>query len=178
MRKVKRAENGMIYDPVTIDVDATVGDALRLMAQNHIGGIPVVDAGRHLIGIVTNRDLRFQDNPETPIKSVMTCEKLITVGPKTTIPEATEVLRRHRIEKLPVVDKSGRLVGLITYRDITKIKDNPKASKDSLGRLRVAAGIVVSAPTVIRFSQVITSRMGVSGLSWKRRSRLVTMPIR
>jgi IMP dehydrogenase len=142
---VKRAENGMIYDPVTIDVDATVGDALRLMAQNHIGGIPVVDAGRHLIGIVTNRDLRFQDNPETPIKSVMTCEKLITVGPKTTIPEATEVLRKHRIEKLPVVDADGRLAGLITYRDITKIKDNPKASKDELGRLRVAAAVGINS---------------------------------
>ena len=145
VRKVKRAENGMIYDPVTIDVDATVGDALRLMAQNHIGGIPVVDAGRHLIGIVTNRDLRFQDNPETPIKSVMTCEKLITVGPKTTIPEATEVLRKHRIEKLPVVDADGRLAGLITYRDITKIKDNPKASKDELGRLRVAAAVGINS---------------------------------
>ena len=101
VRKVKRAENGMIYDPVTIDVNATVGDALRLMAQNHIGGIPVVDAGRHLIGIVTNRDLRFQEQPETPIKNVMTSEHLITVGPSTTIPEATEVLRKHRIEKLP-----------------------------------------------------------------------------
>ena len=145
VRKVKRAENGMIYDPVTIDVDATVGDALRLMAQNHIGGIPVVDAGRHLIGIVTNRDLRFQDNPETPIKAVMTCEKLITVGPKTTIPEATEVLRKHRIEKLPVVDADGRLAGLITYRDITKIKDNPKASKDELGRLRVAAAVGINS---------------------------------
>ncbi len=145
VRKVKRAENGMIYDPVTIDVDATVGDALRLMAQNHIGGIPVVDAGRHLIGIVTNRDLRFQDNPDTPIKSVMTCEKLITVGPKTTIPEATEVLRKHRIEKLPVVDADGRLAGLITYRDITKIKDNPKASKDELGRLRVAAAVGINS---------------------------------
>ena len=145
VRKVKRAENGMIYDPVTIDVDATVGDALRLMAQNHIGGIPVVDGGRRLIGIVTNRDLRFQDNPAKPIKEVMTCERLITVGPKTTIPEATEVLRKNRIEKLPVVDEENRLVGLITYRDITKIKDNPKASKDSLGRLRVAAAVGINS---------------------------------
>ena len=109
VRKVKRAENGMIYDPVTIDVSAKVGDALRLMSANHIGGIPVVDAAGRLIGIVTNRDLRFQDNPDTPIKDVMTCENLITVGPSTTIPEATEVLRRHRIEKLPVVDGNGRL---------------------------------------------------------------------
>ena len=145
VRKVKRAENGMIYDPVTIDVEATVGDALRLMAQNHIGGIPVVDPQQHLIGIVTNRDLRFQDNPATPIKSVMTSENLITVGPSTTIPEATEILRKNRIEKLPVVDNDKRLVGLITYRDITKIKDNPKASKDSLGRLRVAAAVGVNS---------------------------------
>ena len=145
VRKVKRAENGMIYDPVTIDVEATVGDALRLMAQYHIGGIPVVDPQQHLIGIVTNRDLRFQDNPATPIKSVMTSENLITVGPSTTIPEATEILRKNRIEKLPVVDADKRLVGLITYRDITKIKDNPKASKDSLGRLRVAAAVGVNS---------------------------------
>ncbi|MBR5099836.1 MAG: IMP dehydrogenase [Bacteroidales bacterium] len=145
VRKVKRAENGMIYDPVTIDVEACVGDALRLMAQNHIGGIPVVDPAGHLIGIVTNRDLRFQDNPAKPIREVMTCEHLITVGPKTTIPEATEVLRKNRIEKLPVVDDQNRLVGLITYRDITKIKDNPKASKDSLGRLRVAAAVGINS---------------------------------
>ena len=145
VRKVKRAENGMIYDPITIDVEACVGDALRLMAQYHIGGIPVVDPQRHLIGIVTNRDLRFQDNPNTPIKAVMTSENLITVGPATTIVEATEVLRKNRIEKLPVVDADGRLAGLITYRDITKIKDNPKASKDSLGRLRVAAAVGVNS---------------------------------
>ena len=145
IRKVKRAENGMIYDPITIDVEASVGDALRLMAQYHIGGIPVVDPGNHLIGIVTNRDLRFQDNPSKPIREVMTCEHLITVGPKTTIPEATEVLRKNRIEKLPVVDEQNRLVGLITYRDITKIKDNPKASKDSLGRLRVAAAVGINS---------------------------------
>ena len=145
VRKVKRAENGMIYDPITIDVEATVGDALRLMKQYHIGGIPVVDPRKHLIGIVTNRDLRFQDNPAKPIREVMTCENLITVGPKTTIPEATEVLRKNRIEKLPVVDTDGTLVGLITYRDITKIKDNPKASKDSLGRLRVAAAVGINS---------------------------------
>lgn len=145
VRKVKRAENGMIYDPITIDVNASVGDALRLMSQNHIGGIPVVDSLGRLIGIVTNRDLRFQDNPSKPIKEVMTCENLITVGPKTTIPEATEVLRKNRIEKLPVVDEDNRLVGLITYRDITKIKDNPTASKDSLGRLRVAAAVGINS---------------------------------
>ncbi|MCR5710783.1 MAG: IMP dehydrogenase [Bacteroidales bacterium] len=145
VRKVKRAENGMIYDPITIDVDGCVGDALRLMAQYHIGGIPVTDLAGHLIGIVTNRDLRFQNDPAIPIREVMTSENLITVGPSTTLPEATEVLRKNRIEKLPVVDGDGRLVGLITYRDITKLKDNPKASKDSLGRLRVAAAVGVNS---------------------------------
>ena len=145
VRKVKRAENGMIYDPVTIHVDANVGDALRLMRENHIGGIPVVDAAKHLIGIVTNRDLRFQDNLETPIKEVMTSENLITVGPDTTIPQATEVLRKNRIEKLPVVDAYNRLVGLVTYRDISKIKNNPIASKDSLGRLLCAAAVGINS---------------------------------
>ena len=145
VRKVKRAENGMIYDPVTISVESNVGGALRLMAENHIGGIPVVDAGNHLIGIVTNRDLRFQDNLSTPIKDVMTSENLITVGPKTTIPEATEVLRKNRIEKLPVVDSDNRLVGLITYRDISKIKNNPIASKDDRGRLLAAAAVGINS---------------------------------
>ncbi len=145
VRKVKRAENGMIYDPVTISVESNVGGALRLMAENHIGGIPVVDAGNRLIGIVTNRDLRFQDNLSTPIKDVMTSENLITVGPKTTIPEATEVLRKNRIEKLPVVDSDNRLVGLITYRDISKIKNNPIASKDDRGRLLAAAAVGINS---------------------------------
>lgn len=145
VRKVKRAENGMIYDPVTIHVDANVGDALRLMAENHIGGIPVVDENKHLIGIVTNRDLRFQDDMCTPVKDVMTSENLITVSAKTSIPEATEVLRTNRIEKLPVIDKDGKLVGLITYRDLSKIKDNPIASKDSLGRLLTAAAVGINS---------------------------------
>ena len=156
VRKVKRAENGMIYDPITIDVEATVGDALRLMSQYHIGGIPVVDPGNRLIGIVTNRDLRFQDNHATPIKTVMTSENLITVGPSTTIPQATEVLRKNRIEKLPVVDGEGRLVGLITYRDITKIKDNPKASKDTLGRLRVAAAVGINSHSLEDVERLVT----------------------
>ncbi|MDD2292599.1 MAG: IMP dehydrogenase [Bacteroidales bacterium] len=145
VRKVKRAENGMIYDPVTIKYDALVGDALKLMADNHIGGIPVVDEQKHLIGIVTNRDLRFQDNMKTPIKEVMTSENLITVGVKTDIPQATAVLSKNRIEKLPVVDENNVLVGLITYRDITKIKNNPTASKDSRGRLMVAAAVGINS---------------------------------
>ena len=125
VRKVKRAENGMIYDPVTIDVDATVGDAQKLMRENHIGGIPVVDDRKRLIGIVTNRDLRFQQDGATPIKDVMTKENLVTIGPESDLIKATEVLSENKIEKLPVVDRDGKLVGLITYRDITKIKNNP-----------------------------------------------------
>lgn len=159
VRKVKRAENGMIYDPVTIAVESCVGDAVRLMSVNRIGGIPVVDDSGRLIGIVTNRDLRFQDNPDTPIREVMTSENLITVGPKTTITEATEVLRRHRIEKLPVVDADNRLVGLITYRDITKIKDNPTASKDSMGRLRVAAAVGINSHSVEDVEALVSAQV-------------------
>lgn len=145
VRKVKRAENGMIYDPITIHADAVVGDALRLMAENHIGGIPVVDDNKHLIGIVTNRDLRFQDNYNTPITEVMTRENLVTVSVGTDIPSATEVLTKSKIEKLPVVDNDNHLVGLITYRDIKKIKNNPTASKDDRGRLLVAAAVGINS---------------------------------
>ncbi|MFI3315353.1 MAG: IMP dehydrogenase [Rikenellaceae bacterium] len=148
VRKVKRAENGMIYDPITICQDNTVGDALKLMKENKIGGIPVVEEGK-LIGIITNRDLRFQTNMSRLISEVMTKENLIT----TTNPEiknASTLLLENKIEKLPVVDNDGKLVGLITYRDITKLKDNPIASKDSLGRLRVAAGIGVTHDTLER----------------------------
>ncbi len=148
VRKVKRAENGMIYNPVTINGDGTVGDALRLMAENHIGGIPVVNEQKHLIGIVTNRDLRFQDDLNTPVKNVMTSENLITVGVGTDLAKATDILRQNKIEKLPVVDNAGQLVGLITYRDIIKIKNNPIASKDSRGRLMAAAAVGVNSHSV------------------------------
>ena len=148
VRKVKRAENGMIYDPVTIRENATVGDALNLMHENHIGGIPVVDARGMLCGIVTNRDLRFQDNPKTPVSEVMTKENLITTTDGTNLKEATELLRRYKIEKLLVVDKDGRLAGLITYKDIMKIKDNPTASKDAKGRLLVAAAVGINSESI------------------------------
>ncbi|MCQ2138505.1 MAG: IMP dehydrogenase [Bacteroidales bacterium] len=148
VRKVKRAENGMIYDPVTISVEATVGDALGLMRENHIGGIPVVDERKHLIGIVTNRDLRFQQDNTTPIKNVMTRENLVTIGPEADLLKATEVLSRNKIEKLPVVDADGKLVGLITYRDITKIKNNPIASKDSRGRLLACAAVGINSHSI------------------------------
>ena len=146
VRRVKRAENGMIYDPVTIRPEATVGDALGMMANHHIGGIPVVDSNNFLIGIVTNRDLRFQDNMKLPISEVMTrAENLVTAQKGIGLAEATEILRQYKFEKLPVVDKDGKLVGLITYKDLMKIKDNPIASKDSKGRLLVAAAVGVKS---------------------------------
>lgn len=151
VRKVKRAESGMIYDPVTITAEQTVGDALELMHENHIGGIPVVDADNRLVGIVTNRDLRFQKDMGILIRDVMTRDNLVTTT-RNDLAEASEILLRHKIEKLPVVDSEGKLVGLITYRDITKIQDYPNACKDSKGRLRVAAGVGVTSDTLDRVS--------------------------
>jgi IMP dehydrogenase len=154
VRRVKRAENGMIYDPVTITGDQTVGDALALMRENKIGGIPVVDSDRMLVGIVTNRDLRFQKDMSRKIEEVMTSENLVTI----TNPEAedvTEVLLRNKIEKLPVVDAEGHLVGLITYKDLTKVQDHPNACKDSKGRLRVAAGVGVTADSMDRVDALV-----------------------
>jgi IMP dehydrogenase len=148
IRKVKRAENGMIYDPITIKADDLVSDALRLMRENHIGGIPVVNETNKLIGIVTNRDLRFVSNLNTPIKDVMTKENLITAQNGTSLSQATEILQKYRIEKLPVIEKDGTLVGLITYKNITKVKDNPIASKDSKGRLLAAAAVGVGADSI------------------------------
>ena len=139
VRRVKRAENGMIYDPVTITPKATVGQVLEMMAQHHIGGIPVVDENGFLVGIVTNRDLRFQRDPKMPVSEIMTKENLVTAKQGISLSDATDILRQYKIEKLPVVDADGKLVGLITYKDLMKIKDNPIASKDSKGRLLVAA---------------------------------------
>jgi IMP dehydrogenase len=144
VKVVKRAENGMIYDPITIEKDGTVGDALSLMKEFKIGGIPVVDREGLLIGIVTNRDLRFQDNMKTPIHKIMTKDNVITTSHSTDLEKATDILQKYKIEKLPVVDDNNKLIGLLTYKDITKIKDNPMACKDSKGRLRVAAGIGVT----------------------------------
>ena len=152
---VKRAENGMIYDPVTIQRGRTVGDALALMAEYHIGGIPVVDDEKHLVGIVTNRDLRFERDLSKLVEEVMTSENLVTTTQQADLAAATLILQENKIEKLPVVDKDGRLVGLITYKDITKAKDKPMACKDSKGRLRVAAGVGVTADTMDRMSALI-----------------------
>ena len=156
VRRVKRAENGMIYDPITIDVNQTVGDALKLMDENHIGGIPVVDSSSKLIGIVTNRDLRFEDNPATPIKEVMTSENLVTIDHGDDIPHAIEVLHKYKVEKLPVVDRNGRLVGLITYKDIKKIKNNPTASKDGKGRLLVAAAVGINSHSLETVEKLVS----------------------
>ena len=147
---VKRAENGMIYDPVTIRRGSTVKDALAMMAEYHIGGIPVVDEANHLVGIVTNRDLRFERHLDKTVDEVMTKENLVTTDQQTDLAAAAQILQENKIEKLPVVDKEGRLVGLITYKDITKAKDKPMACKDSKGRLRVAAGVGVTADTLVR----------------------------
>ncbi|MDE6779581.1 MAG: IMP dehydrogenase [Alistipes sp.] len=155
VRRVKRAENGMIYDPVTISEDDTVGDALALMRENKIGGIPVVDSDRRLIGIVTNRDLRFQRDMSRRIEEVMTPgEKLITTH-NPALEHASEVLLDNKIEKLPVVDAEGRLVGLITYKDITKVQDHPNACKDAKGRLRVAAGVGITGDAMERVKALV-----------------------
>lgn len=155
VRHVKRAENGMIYDPVTISPDANVGNALAMMKKHHIGGIPVVDANGFLIGIVTNRDLRFQEDMQLPISEVMTKENLVTAPKGITLADATKILQHSKVEKLPVVDNDGKLVGLITYKDLMKIKDNPIASKDSKGRLLVAAAAGIKSDTLDRIGLLI-----------------------
>lgn len=152
---VKRAENGMIYDPVTIKRGSSVADALNMMREYHIGGIPVVDEDRKLVGIVTNRDLRFEQNPMRLIDDVMTKENLIVTNQSTNLEEAAQILQQHKIEKLPVVDSDNRLVGLVTYKDITKAKDKPFACKDKLGRLRVAAGVGVTADSMERVDALV-----------------------
>jgi IMP dehydrogenase len=144
VRKVKRSESGMIIDPITLTVDATIGDALTLMRENKIGGIPIVDGGGRLAGILTNRDLRFEQDMHRKVSEVMSKEHLITAPEGTDLKGAEKILRQTKIEKLPVVDKSGKLVGLITYRDILQVTSFPNAVKDSLGRLLVGAAIGVT----------------------------------
>ena len=159
---VKRAENGMIYDPVTIKRGSTVQDALNMMHEYKIGGIPVVDDERNLVGIVTNRDLRFERDLTKVIDDVMTKENLVVTSQSTNLEEAADILQNHKIEKLPVVDKNGKLVGLVTYKDITKAKDKPNAAKDALGRLRVAAGIGVTKDSMERARALVEA--GVDAL--------------
>ncbi|WP_019038966.1 IMP dehydrogenase [Psychroflexus tropicus] len=157
VRRVKRAESGMIIDPVTLPITATVKDANDSMREHSIGGIPIVDDAHKLIGIVTNRDLRFELKNDRPIKEVMTTENLVTVGEGTSLKEAEVVLQRHKIEKLPVVDDHNKLVGLITFRDITKLTQKPSANKDEYGRLRVAAALGVTHDIVDRASALVNA---------------------
>ena len=161
VRKVKRAENGMITDPITIHVDATVRDALNLMSEYHIGGIPVVDSHNVLKGIVTNRDLRFERELDRPISEVMTSENLITTT-EVSFEKAADILRQYKIEKLPVVDQKMHLLGLITYKDIIKVKARPNACKDDRGRLRVAAAVGIAANTMERADALVEA--GVDAL--------------
>lgn len=155
VKQVKRAENGMIIDPVTIKAEAAVADALALMKKYHIGGIPVVNDQKVLVGIVTNRDLRFEKNLLRPISEVMTKENLITTTEFIDFEQAAETLQQYKIEKLPVVDENYHLVGLITYKDIIKIKERPNACKDSRGRLRVAAAVGTAADTFERAQALV-----------------------
>ncbi len=159
VRKVKRAESGMIIDPVTLSIKATVQDAKTCMKENKIGGIPVIDNQGRLLGIVTNRDLRFEKNDQRPIEEVMTAKNLVTVSEGTSLKEAETVLQKHKIEKLPVVNKDNKLCGLITFRDITKLTQKPNANKDSYGRLRVAAAIGVTSDALQRAATLVEAHV-------------------
>jgi len=159
VRKVKRAESGMIIDPVTLPKNATVGDAQNTMREYSIGGIPIINDKQKLIGIVTNRDLRFEKNYKRPLYEVMTSENLVTVGKGTSLEEAEIILQKNKIEKLPVVDDSNTLLGLITFRDITKVTQKPIANKDEYGRLRVAAAIGVTTDAVERTAALVNAQV-------------------
>lgn len=157
VRKVKRAESGMIIDPVTLNEKALVGDALKIMAEFKIGGIPVVNKANKLVGIITNRDLRFETNPKRPIAEIMTVENLITTTGFIDFKKAEEIFQKHKIEKLPVVDKNNKLIGLITYKDIIKIKARPNACKDDKGRLRVAAAVGITVDILDRAKELVAN---------------------
>jgi len=157
VKKVKRAENVMIHDPVTIQPDATVNDANLIMQEYKIGGIPVVDKDNTLLGIVTNRDLRFEQNGDLSIKDIMTRKNLITTNQETDLSQAAEILQQHKIEKLPIIDENNKLIGLITYKDISKSKDRPNSCKDRKGRLRVAAAVGIASNTMDRVRALVES---------------------
>jgi IMP dehydrogenase len=159
VRKVKRAESGMIQDPVTLKKDATVGDAQNTMREYSIGGIPIIDDNNKLIGIVTNRDLRFEKNYKRPLSEVMTSGNLVTVSKGTSLKDAEIILQENKIEKLPVVDRDGKLLGLITFRDITKLTQKPIANKDEFGRLRVAAALGVTVDIVDRTQALVNAQV-------------------
>lgn len=161
VRKVKRSQSGLIIDPITLPFDATIGDANRIMREFKIGGIPVIDDNSTLIGIITNRDLRFQKNMSRPIKEVMTTENLITASVGISLLQAEDILQEYKIEKLPIVDKNGKLTGLITYKDILKRKDKPNACKDEYGRLRVGAAVGVTPDILERIEALKTAGVDV-----------------
>jgi len=161
VKRVKRAENGMILDPVTLHKDSLVSDAIKLMKDFKIGGIPVVDKNKKLVGIVTNRDLRFEKKLSRPVSEVMTKENLITVKEFTDFEKAADILQKFKIEKLPVVNKDYHLIGLITYRDIIKIKERPNACKDKMGRLRVAAAIGIAKDSMERADELVKAGVDV-----------------
>jgi IMP dehydrogenase len=150
VRRVKRSESGLIIDPITLQVDATIADALLLMKENKIGGIPIVDASNKLVGILTNRDLRFETNKKKKVSEVMTKENLVTAPEGTDLQKAEKILQNYKIEKLPVVKKNGQLIGLITYRDILQLQSHPHAVKDEFGRLRVGAALGITTDMLDR----------------------------
>ena len=157
VRKVKRSESGMIQDPITLHENATIGQALEIMRENKIGGIPIINGNNKLVGILTNRDLRFEKKMTRPVNEVMTREKLITAKGATSLEKAEVILQDYKIEKLPVVDKDGKLMGLITYKDILKFKSRPNSCKDNLGRLRVAAAVGVTADVIERVQALVSA---------------------
>jgi IMP dehydrogenase len=157
VRKVKRSESGMIQDPLTLMDNATIADALKIMRDNKIGGIPIVNGAGKLVGILTNRDLRFEQDMKKRVKEVMTSQNLITIVGATSLAKAELILRQHKIEKLPVVDKTGKLIGLITYKDIIKFKSRPNSCKDDFGRLRVAAAVGVTADVLARVEALVNA---------------------
>ncbi len=161
VRRVKRSESGLIVDPITLNQHATLSEALALMQENKIGGIPIIDEDRKLVGILTNRDLRFEKKLNRPVSEVMTSKNLVTAKEGTSLKEAEGILQEHKIEKLPVIDAHDKLVGLITYRDILKLKDYPRANKDALGRLRVGAAVGVTADMLERVTALVNAGVDV-----------------
>ncbi len=161
VRKVKRSENGLILDPITLFPESTIGEAFRLMRENRIGGIPIVDHSHKLVGILTNRDLRFEENMKQEVSKVMTRENLITAPEGTDLKKAEGIFKRNKVEKLPVVDKKGRLIGLVTFGDILKLKSHPNAVKDSFGRLLVGAGVGITGDIMERVSALQRSGVDV-----------------
>ncbi len=164
VRRVKRSQSGMILDPITLDIKSTAGDAMRIMSEYRIGGIPVIDNNHRLVGIITNRDLRFQKNMNVPVGKLMTSDNLITAKAEVDLESAEEILQQHKIEKLPIVDDDGHLTGLITYKDILKNRDRPFASKDEFGRLLVGAAVGVTEDILQRVEALVEAGVDIIGL--------------